>query len=402
MDVMPHRPFLLKGESDSRVLKKSKCGYLELRGNLTGVKKGSRKSSLFLEKRYDLIVVAGKGKRDDTSQSNRTGKSSSSTPFSVLKGAQFGPDVANSHSAVKSRSSSKRAVKENGNKKALPKSPNTNTNGSIKANAVSTSNVSTNGATPHKQANEPPRIVSKLNATLQMLKNFKEAEQKSKIVQTTSYRKKKADKPGASLSSSSSVVDSYIAGDKDVGFESGQGEAVLLVDGYNICGYWPRLNHYFSKGDLQTARDRLLVDLAMYGSVRGVRVVAAFDASNTGRPTCREFQQGIEVIFTVGEADSWIEKEVGLLRANGCPRVWVASSDRAIGDYCSGKGAVVWSAGYLVSEIKTARKDLEEELENMDKDKYSFRGKLLEYGLDADTLASLQRLRMELSSTDRK
>lgn len=44
---------------------------------------------------------------------------------------------------------------------------------------------------------------------------------------------------------------------------------VLLVDGYNMCGYWPKLKKHFAKGDLETARSKLVVDLQTYGACKG-------------------------------------------------------------------------------------------------------------------------------------
>lgn len=44
---------------------------------------------------------------------------------------------------------------------------------------------------------------------------------------------------------------------------------VLLVDGYNMCGYWPKLKKHFAKGDLLAARSKLIVELQTYGACKG-------------------------------------------------------------------------------------------------------------------------------------
>lgn len=44
---------------------------------------------------------------------------------------------------------------------------------------------------------------------------------------------------------------------------------VLLVDGYNVCGYWPKLKKHFSKGDLETARQKLLDELVGFSAIKG-------------------------------------------------------------------------------------------------------------------------------------
>ena len=47
---------------------------------------------------------------------------------------------------------------------------------------------------------------------------------------------------------------------------------VLIVDGYNIVGAWPRLNKYFQVGLLDTARERLMSDLGEYMHYKGACV----------------------------------------------------------------------------------------------------------------------------------
>jgi predicted RNA-binding protein with PIN domain len=56
--------------------------------------------------------------------------------------------------------------------------------------------------------------------------------------------------------------------------------------------------------------------------------VVVFDALMSGLPTHKEDFAGVDVIFS-GEtcADAWIEKEVVALREDGCPKVWVVTSD---------------------------------------------------------------------------
>ncbi|KAE8662930.1 serine/threonine-protein kinase SRK2B isoform 1 [Hibiscus syriacus] len=62
---------------------------------------------------------------------------------------------------------------------------------------------------------------------------------------------------------------------------------VLLVDGYNVCGYWVKL--------------------------KKVKVVVVFDAMMSGLPTHKETFAGIDIVYS-GEscADAWIEKELDM------------------------------------------------------------------------------------------
>lgn len=91
---------------------------------------------------------------------------------------------------------------------------------------------------------------------------------------------------------------------------------VLLVDGYNVCGYWMKLKKHFMKGRLDVARQKLVDELVSFSMVKGttflwrvcywfgsflqweslifeidcveVKVVVVFDALMSGLPTHKE------------------------------------------------------------------------------------------------------------------
>lgn len=63
---------------------------------------------------------------------------------------------------------------------------------------------------------------------------------------------------------------------------------VLLVDGYNVCGYWMKLKKHFMKGRLEIARQKLLDELLTFSMLREVKVVAVFDAMMSRLPTHKE------------------------------------------------------------------------------------------------------------------
>lgn len=44
---------------------------------------------------------------------------------------------------------------------------------------------------------------------------------------------------------------------------------VLLVDGYNMCGYWPKLKKHFMKGRLDMARQKLIDELITFSVIKG-------------------------------------------------------------------------------------------------------------------------------------
>lgn len=88
---------------------------------------------------------------------------------------------------------------------------------------------------------------------------------------------------------------------------------VLLVDGYNVCGYWLKLKKHFLNGKLELARQKLIDELITFSIVREVKVVVVFDAMMSGFPNHKEYSSGIDIVFSAdSSADTWIEKEVCL------------------------------------------------------------------------------------------
>ncbi|XP_019704067.2 uncharacterized protein [Elaeis guineensis] len=127
---------------------------------------------------------------------------------------------------------------------------------------------------------------------------------------------------------------------------------VLLVDGYNVCGYWAKLKKHFMKGRLDIARQKLIDELMEFSVLKEVKVVVVFDARMSGLQSHKESFAGIDVIFSSNTcADAWIEKEVVALREDGCPKVWVVTSDACQQQAAYGAGAFVWSCKALVSEV---------------------------------------------------
>lgn len=45
---------------------------------------------------------------------------------------------------------------------------------------------------------------------------------------------------------------------------------VLLVDGYNVCGYWEKLKKHFMNGRLDIARQKLIDELLTFSMLRGL------------------------------------------------------------------------------------------------------------------------------------
>ncbi|KAH9684354.1 hypothetical protein KPL70_013517 [Citrus sinensis] len=83
---------------------------------------------------------------------------------------------------------------------------------------------------------------------------------------STSYRRKKVEKEELPEDTELYRFFSYI-------YNTNQGidnaVPVLLVDGYNVCGYWPKLENHFIKGRLDVARQKLIEELVEFSMIRG-------------------------------------------------------------------------------------------------------------------------------------
>ncbi|KAH9684359.1 YacP-like NYN domain-containing protein [Citrus sinensis] len=239
----------------------------------------------------------------------------------------------------------------------------------------------------------PPRITSNVKQNLQFLRLWKEFQRsKSNMPRpSTRYRRKKVEKeelpedtelyrdPTTTLYYTNQGIDNAVP--------------VLLVDGYNVCGYWPKLKKHFIKGRLDVARQKLIEELVEFSMIREVKVVAVFDALMSGLPTHKEEFIGVDVVFS-GEtcADAWIEKEIVALREDGCPKVWVVTSDHlqqhAAYGACSTNGV------------------LQEPLSGVPRHwflrSHSFQGRLLKHNLDSEVVDALKDLRNKLSENESK
>ncbi|XP_051146753.1 uncharacterized protein LOC127262210 isoform X2 [Andrographis paniculata] len=217
---------------------------------------------------------------------------------------------------------------------------------------VAKKSKTTRSSSPKDPESTPPRITSNVKQNLQFLRLWKEfqAKKSSTPRPSTSYRRKRIEKdelPEDTELYRDPTLSLYYT---NQGMESAS--PVLLVDGYNVCGYWPKLKKHFMIGRLDIARQKLVDELITFSMLREVKVVVVFDAMMSGLPTHKETFNCIDIIYS-GEtcADSWIEKEVVALREDGCPKVWVATSDRCHQHAAYGAGAFIWSAKALVSEV---------------------------------------------------
>ncbi|XP_073145546.1 uncharacterized protein [Henckelia pumila] len=252
--------------------------------------------------------------------------------------------------------------------------------------------------TPSQKSSDPapPRITTNVKQNLQFLRLWKEFQKRKSDTPrpATSYRRKRVEKEEM-------PDDSEIYRDPTLSlYHTNQGLdtafPVLLVDGYNVCGYWAKLKKHFMNGRLDTARQKLIDELITFSMLREVKVVVVFDAMMSGLPTHKETFAGIDLVFSAETcADSWIEKEIVALREDGCPKVWVVTSDRCQQHAAHGAGAFVWSSKALVTEIKASQKEVEQMLQ--EHRSTSMQGKLLKHNLDSEVVDALKDLRNKLS-----
>ncbi|KAH9750152.1 YacP-like NYN domain-containing protein [Citrus sinensis] len=87
---------------------------------------------------------------------------------------------------------------------------------------------------------------------------------------STSYRRKKVEKEEL-------PEDTELYRDPLLGIDNAV--PVLLVDGYNVCGYWPKLKKHFIKGRLDVARLKLIEELVEFSMIRGWNHVCVTDSS---------------------------------------------------------------------------------------------------------------------------
>ncbi|XP_021296933.1 uncharacterized protein LOC110426135 isoform X3 [Herrania umbratica] len=233
-----------------------------------------------------------------------------------------------------------------------------------------------------------PRITSNVKQNLQFLKLWKEYQKRKSSAPkpATSYRRKKVQKedppddtelyrdPTTTLYYTNQGLDDAVP--------------VLLVDGYNVCGYWMKLKKHFMKGRLDIARQKLIDELVNFSMLREVKVVVVFDAMMSGLPTHKENFAGIDVVYS-GEscADAWIEKEVVALKEDGCPKVWVVTSDH-------------YQQQAAYGAINASQKEFERMLQEQRSS--SFQGKLLKHNLNSEVVDALKDLRRQLSENESK
>lgn len=150
---------------------------------------------------------------------------------------------------------------------------------------------------------------------------------------------------------------------------------------------------------MESARQKLLHQVAEFAHVRGWQCVVVFDAQGTDLPARTAVNaQNVEIVFTGTEtADTYIERSVYEHCEEGKRQVWAATSDVAQLSFSRAKGAHVMSASLFVQEMKRASKETREKV--VETDESAARGKMLISNVDKDTRDALYALRDKLNGS---
>lgn len=171
---------------------------------------------------------------------------------------------------------------------------------------------------------------------------------------------------------------------------------ILFVDGYNMIGAWPELDHLKQRDEIQAARDLLLFELSNYRKYRDIEVIVVFDAQFVPGVTTTFEEYELTVVFTQeGEtADSYIERTVKE-HINALTRVVVATSDAAEQWMVFQQGALRQSANELLMEINYAKAQIKSDVSTFYDSRIRRRSPW-----DIDHLEQLDKLRQEIENQD--
>ncbi len=149
-----------------------------------------------------------------------------------------------------------------------------------------------------------------------------------------------------------------------------QKEKYLLVDGYNIIFAWDELKE-LAKDNLDSARGKLLDILCAYQPIKGVNIIAVFDAYKVkGQDTKYMDYQNIHVVYTkeAETADQYIEKFAH--SNNEKYAITVATSDGLEQLIIRGAGCSIMSARELKLEIDRDEQEFAETYLNKKQDDF--------------------------------
>ncbi|MEB3342211.1 NYN domain-containing protein [Okeania sp.] len=172
-------------------------------------------------------------------------------------------------------------------------------------------------------------------------------------------------------------------------------QTILLVDGYNVIGLWPRLREVRNFHGLETARRDLIEALVNYSASQGLNTQIVFDSQYQYTPTTKEIiTDRLLVYYTeFGQtADTFIEKACANLRQDihlSKSRLIVATSDRDEKLTVIGYGAEWMSSQQLAHDVENVASNVRSRCQRRKKTSSRFASYL-----DPESQRRLAELRM--------
>ncbi|MBH0210108.1 MAG: hypothetical protein HP495_16635 [Nitrospira sp.] len=122
----------------------------------------------------------------------------------------------------------------------------------------------------------------------------------------------------------------------------------LIIDGYNLLSAGVRLS-----GQLESARERLLRDLAAYRHRKNHHITVVFDGWQQGQPSeQREHRSGVQVIYSKrGERADQVIQRLAREYGGDCS---VVTSDHEIVNAARAHGAFVMGAQEFASKLRAS------------------------------------------------
>ncbi|MEW9672316.1 NYN domain-containing protein [Ammoniphilus sp. 3BR4] len=142
-------------------------------------------------------------------------------------------------------------------------------------------------------------------------------------------------------------------------------EELLVVDGYNMIGAWPKLAA-MKKKDLGRARDELLTVLSEFQAYSGYTIIVVFDAHQVPGVGKKINEYKVEIYYTKENetADELIERLVKK-ESSRKRRITVATSDYTEQRMSFGYGALRKSARELLDDIEKSKKSIRKKVEQI-------------------------------------
>jgi hypothetical protein len=127
----------------------------------------------------------------------------------------------------------------------------------------------------------------------------------------------------------------------------------LIIDGYNLLGVRSQIGRAEPPGVLESARDRLLIELAAYRQYKPRDITVVFDGWREGGSVEHHDRvAGIKVIYSrQNERADQVVQRLAACHGRNCA---VVSSDREVADFSKAQGALVMGAAEFRSRLDGA------------------------------------------------